>query len=269
MEPEEQLRWEARAARPAAAAAFGSAAFYIVSAALEAPAGRGADNDREALEKVHDNGGLLVASLAARVVAYTLLAFAFLYLMRASIARRPSLPTFVLPLFFLAPALLAIGGLIDRLDVIELADDFMASERRSEALAERLLDDRSVVGQAIASGGTLCLALSFVAVSLNAMRVGLLSRFMGALGIAVGFLTIVPIFPIQVFWVVALGLLLLGQWPGGRGPAWETVEAIPWPSAAQARDAALLEERAAEAVEEANTEADRPARRKRKRRRKR
>ena len=39
---------------------------------------------------------------------------------------------------------------------------------------------------------------------------------------------------IQAFWLGALGLLFLGNWPGGRGPAWETGEADPWPSAAAA-----------------------------------
>jgi hypothetical protein len=40
---------------------------------------------------------------------------------------------------------------------------------------------------------------------------------------------------IQAFWLGALGALFLGRWPGGRGPAWESGEAEPWPSAAQRR----------------------------------
>jgi hypothetical protein len=50
------------------------------------------------------------------------------------------------------------------------------------------------------------------------------------------------------------------------------VEAIPWPSAAQARDESLLEERAAQAVEEAEGrpgDEAAPAKRKRKKKRKR
>jgi hypothetical protein len=109
------------------------------------------------------------------------------------------------------------------------------------------------------------------------MRSGLLSRFMGVLGIIVGVLLVLPLVPggqvfIQAFWVFALGLLFVGRWPGGRGPAWETVEAIPWPSAAQVRDAALLEERAAEATEEAEAEKpeeEQPVKRKRKKKRRR
>jgi hypothetical protein len=74
-----------------------------------------------------------------------------------------------------------------------------------------------------------------VLVSLHAMRAGLLSRFMGVLGVILGGLFVIPLAPVpivQLFWVLALGALYLGFWPGaGRGPAWETGEAEPWPSA--------------------------------------
>ena len=40
---------------------------------------------------------------------------------------------------------------------------------------------------------------------------------------------------IQAFWLGAVGLLILGRWPGGRGEAWETGEAVPWPTTAQRR----------------------------------
>ena len=38
-----------------------------------------------------------------------------------------------------------------------------------------------------------------------------------------------------MFWLGALGLLFIGRWAGGRGPAWETGTAEPWPSAAERR----------------------------------
>jgi hypothetical protein len=81
----------------------------------------------------------------------------------------------------------------------------------------------------------------FILVSLNAMRAGLLSRFMGVLGIIVGVLLVIPLqgdLPVvQVYFLAALAAMFLNQWPGGRGPAWDTGEAIPWPSAAEKRDA--------------------------------
>jgi hypothetical protein len=46
-----------------------------------------------------------------------------------------------------------------------------------------------------------------------------------------------PVVPeiIQAFWLGAVGALYLGNWPGGRGPAWETGHADPWPTAAERR----------------------------------
>lgn len=278
MEPEEQLSWEDRWSRRAAAAAFVSAAFSVLSVALQLALGARPDDDREALERIHEDHEMLLASLAAQAVALIVLVGVFVYLARASMARRPEMPRFVMPLLYLAPPLLVIGGFLNQLDVKDVADEFLASGPRTEKRAEDLLEDRSAAGGAIAAGGTLCLALSFVFVSLNAMRAGLLSRFMGVLGIIVGVLLVLPLVPggqvfIQAFWVFALGLLFFGRWPGGRGPAWETLEAIPWPSAAQARDATLLEERAAEATDEVEAEASeeeqRPVKRKRKKKRKR
>ena len=40
---------------------------------------------------------------------------------------------------------------------------------------------------------------------------------------------------------VALGVLFFDWWFGGRGPAWESGEQIPWPSAAQVRQRAMEE----------------------------
>src|SRR3954462_7026965 len=78
---------------------------------------------------------------------------------------------------------------------------------------------------------------------MHAMRAGLMSRFMGILGVIVGALTAVPILggaplPLQLFWLIALGVLFVNRWPQGRGPAWEEVEVVPWPTAQERCDAA-------------------------------
>jgi hypothetical protein len=68
--------------------------------------------------------------------------------------------------------------------------------------------------------------------SLDAMRMGLLTRFMGILGIALG-----PAFVLQFgslilpLWLIALAALFVGFWPSGMPPAWETGKATPWPGA--------------------------------------
>ena len=92
---------------------------------------------------------------------------------------------------------------------------------------------------ALQTAGTVGLAFLFVMLPLRARRVGLLTPFMGILGAISGALVVFQLAAVsavvQAFWLGALGALFLGRWPGGRGPAWETGEAEPWPTAAQRR----------------------------------
>jgi hypothetical protein len=79
---------------------------------------------------------------------------------------------------------------------------------------------------------------------------------MGVLGIIAGALFLLPLdgqLPfVKIFWLLALGALLLARWPGGMPPAWVTGEAQPWPTQQELREqrTALQAERAAAAPEE-------------------
>ncbi len=240
---EGQLEWEARNGKLAAGAAFLAVALTVANVAIQAGAIGRPDNEREALLLVDENHGDFFLSLGTQVASYVLLAGALLYLLRATMHRRPETPQFAIALLLLAPLLLAAGGVLNQLDLNEIADEFLASGSRGNDRAEELLKDQSNLGRGLLRGGSLCVALSFVLVSLNAMRAGLLSRFMGVLGMIVGGLLVLPLLPggqsmVQIFWLAwlaALGVLFLGRWPNGRGPAWETGEAVPWPSAAETR----------------------------------
>jgi hypothetical protein len=156
----------------------------------------------------------------------------------------------------------------------------VANDRASDILSDKI-GAPILVG--LQYGGVLAVAFAFVLISLNAMRAGLLSRFMGIIGVIIGALTVLPLFGpsiIQVFWFGALGLILLDRWPNGRGPAWEVVESIPWPSGADQRQA-QMERRAErdepeddyedehEEHEDRNGSAPHPASKKRKKKRRR
>src|SRR5439155_538657 len=69
--------------------------------------------------------------------------------------------------------------------------------------------------------------------SLVAMRTGLLSRFLGVLGLIVGVLYAVPLLGgggglLQFVWYVAVGMVISNVWPGGRGPAWAAGARVRW-----------------------------------------
>jgi hypothetical protein len=234
----EQLDWEARWAKPAAVAALLGALLSVTATAIRLSAiGDNTDDDRELLLAFHEHSDAFAVSLALQALSFILIAGGLYYLLRAVRHRRPALPNFMFGFLVLAPVLLVIGGIIDQMSLRDVADTFTSSGKQTPGRAEELLDDRAVLGAAIGSVGTLSLAISFVFVGINAMRVGLLSRFMGILGVVVGALLVLPLVPggqgvIQLFWLGALAFLFAGRWPGGRGPAWESGEAIEWPSAA-------------------------------------
>ena len=95
------------------------------------------------------------------------------------------------------------------------------------------------VGQILMLLGGFALGFTFVMLCMNAMRAGLLTRFMGVLGMIVGATFVLPLDQqgvIRAFWLIALGFLISGRWPSGMPPAWQTGEAVPWPSQAELRE---------------------------------
>jgi hypothetical protein len=88
----------------------------------------------------------------------------------------------------------------------------------------------------------LAFVVAIIVTMVNVIRVGLLPRWVGIVGMLVGVLIFLPIGGetldvITAFWLAALGLLNAGRWPNGDLPAWTSGEARPWPSQAQARAA--------------------------------
>jgi hypothetical protein len=244
VKPSEQLRWEAENGPKAAVAAFAAGLFTLAALVIQLGfVGGGGGNEKAGLLRIHEHQGALLASLVAQAISVFLLIAALAYLTRATMARRPEQLRFLWPLLAAAPVLLAVGAVLTQLNLGDIADKFVNEGVQTNARAKNLVDDRDTAAGIIASAGTLFLALSYVLVSVNAMRSGLLSRFMGILGIIAGALLVLPILPgggqfVQLFWIVALGVLFLDRWPSGRGPAWSAVEAIPWPTAAQVRELA-------------------------------
>jgi hypothetical protein len=104
----------------------------------------------------------------------------------------------------------------------EIEDD-----RAEQALSESGLHGLSF-GFELA--GRIGLAVALLYTCLYAMRTGLLSRFWGSLGMALGVASLIlaPIFVLVFF--IYFGLLAIGKLPGGRPPAWAAGEAIPWPT---------------------------------------
>ena len=279
MADEAKLQWERRAGRAAAAAAFVGAALQTAAQLLQAAAfADRPDGDRGALIAIDGQSAEVLAAASTQALAVFFIA-ATLYVLFRAAAHRRELPPGFAAVIGLAPVATAVGLLWTQMGLVDVAADFASEGARSERRAEQLLEDRGQAPLFLALAGNIALAFSYVFISLNAMRTGLLSRFMGALGIVIGVLLVLPLLPggpsiVQLFWLVAVGLLFLGRWPGGRGPAWESGRAEPWPTAAERRGLDRPAEERSEQRSDPEAEApqrgeprERPASRKRKRRR--
>ena len=195
----------------------------------------------------HAGTFLILAILQGISTALLIGPLGFLYI--ATRYRRPELPRLLRGLVVAAPIVYGALFVIRQIDVNSIAGDVVpkiAGEPGSSKHAKDLIDERLSGGSlAVLSGITfaaqLAVGAAIVFVSQHARRAGLLSPFMGILGIIVGVLLAIPVFGsfavVQFFWVAALGVLFLNRWPQARGPAWETGEADAWPSAAEVRAA--------------------------------
>lgn len=190
-------------------------------------------NKRAALEVI----GALINALGLLGLAGTLV-----FLFTACKARKPELSQAARITAILGGVLAAVGGIAYAVAITMKAHDFVTHGAQTYPQANALLGSAGMaVLQYAGLVGSLLLAIAFVLISLNAMRVGLLTKFIGYLGIAAAAASLLligsaPALLIEVFWLLAVAYLLAGRWPNGDPAAWRTGQAEPWPSAAEMRE---------------------------------
>jgi hypothetical protein len=144
-----------------------------------------------------------------------------------------------------------------------------ACERRKteDDAAKHASTDASLAPIATGLGlaGGLGFAISLFYCCLWGMRTGLLTRFWGSLGMALSIATLLGLVLFTLIWFIYFGLLALGLLPGGRPPAWEAAESIPWPTPGE-KAAAELEPGEEEPSEPGDDGFEPEEKRKRKRR---
>ena len=190
-------------------------------------------NQRVALELV----GAVINSLGLLGLALTL---AFLF--DASRARRPESARATGLTARIGGVLAAVGGVAYAILLTIKAHDFVTHGTQTYVQANQLVGSAAFAGLQYAGLiGSLMLAIAYVLVSMNAMRVGLLTRFLGYLGMVAAAASLfligsAPALLIEVFWLMAVAYLLAGRWPSGDPPTWASGVAEPWPSSAELRD---------------------------------
>lgn len=285
MEPEEQLQREAAGRRLAIAGAAGAVLLQLAGLVIRDRVSRQSPNvetRRGVLELpgFYDQHAVeLLASSILLALGYLAVILPLDYLYRAAKARQPETPAAARVVTYAGAAMLAIGLIATEVVLAMQVSDYLAQHRGTYPAAREIVRGESrFVPAVLQLAGTLALAFGFLLVSLHAMRVGLLTRFMGVLGVIVGIVLVLrlggPV--LQWFWLGALAALFAGRWPGGVPRAWTTGGAEPWPSARELRERREREgpreepaEDEAEPEPETAEERAHPVSRKRRRRRRR
>jgi hypothetical protein len=178
---------------------------------------------------------VFVGSAFLQAIAMLGLGWAVTFLAVCARARRPELPRYLIYVTLVGAVLVAFAALLNAVGRLIAINDFLDSSRTVDAArdvnSQALLATAFLIGQL----APLALAAGVLLVSLNAMRVGLLTRFLGVLGMISGGLTVFSGFflfgPfVQAFWLLSLGFIFLNFGRQGAPPAWRTGKAEPWPS---------------------------------------
>jgi hypothetical protein len=280
------LERERRWAPLAGAAAILAAPLYILSVVVDQSGpipSSGLETERYRL--IEANNADLIGAVVLRGLAFLVLCIPLLYLFRAAQARSDRVSGPMVGFVFIGPVLLAAQGVVAWIAQGQVASDFVAQAGPGGdiyTLLEDLIDDSSAfdVATNLLFPAILGLLVAMIYVPLQAMRVGLVTRFFGTLGMALGAAVIfivpaVALITIAV-WFLYLGLITLDRVPGGRPPAWAAGEAVPWPRPGEEPDEAkeavvgpdeIVDGSGAEVTESKDRSARRERARKRKRKR--
>ena len=268
-DPQQQLSWEARRRRPAGIAALIAAVCILGGSIWSTTLGSdfpraplveslanvqaegaigGVESERiPGLEWIVDHFGALLAIAGLQAIGWIALGLAVTFLAAATRARRPEFPGIAMYVPLVGAILMAISLLLGAVGTNLAISDVLDGPRTVDTV-------RDIGGQPLLSMaaifellGPLVVGVGIVLVSLNAMRAGLLTRFLGILGMISGAfigLNVGPAPILQTFWLVAVALLFFGYAPGAAGvpPAWRTGQAEPWPSQQELAEARRAEQ---------------------------
>lgn len=191
------------------------------------------------LRYIGDHPALFIAGPVLTAIGALLAFFVLAYLFKAARARNPSMNQFPLIAAAVGAVAYAVGSAVVGITRVTAGAGLAADALNKDAV-DALKGGAVMLGTLVQLIGAFGLGLAFVLIGLNAMRVGLLSRFMGVLAMIVGATFILPLDQqgiIRSFWLFAVGFLIARRWPRGMPPAWETGTAVPWPSSRPPRGA--------------------------------
>lgn len=177
--------------------------------------------------------GTVLAGIAA-----LLLFGVIVFLFKATRARNPGFGQATLIAGAFGAVAFGVGTMVAQLSSFIGISGFSGGNNLQAS--EALTGGPVYAGQILLTLGSFGLGFAFVMIGLNAMRVGLLTRFMGILAMIVGATFIIPqVDPqgvLRSFWLAVVAFVFILRWPGNKiPPAWLSGKAEPWPSLAAGR----------------------------------
>jgi hypothetical protein len=257
--PQQQLEWE-KVQRPRAALAAAAAAILIFCGQVAqgvlfngAPplsfleslqrAARPGDVDTlpslqlPVAEYLNERAAWLIGATFAEAIGSFALAYALAFLAAATRARRgEAFHKMALYLPVVGGVLIGFSAIARGVGRVLDVHNFLDSPRTVAEGKDIGLGGLYLVGDILRYPAALALAVGIVMLSIQAMRSGLLTRLIGAVGVVVGGAQVIQILLlplVQVYWLTALAVLFAGRRPGGDPPAWRTGREEPWPTQAE------------------------------------
>jgi hypothetical protein len=186
-----------------------------------------------------DNALGFIGSGVLRGLGTLALAWVVTFLAAATRARRAEFPRMAVYVALVGAVLLGVATMVQPIDRVIAFNSFLDGGQTVDD-ARGLGTTVAITCELLGYIGQFLLAAGLLLVSLNAMRAGLLTRFLGILGVVSGVVSVFPqLMPlpvVQSFWLVVLGLMLLGTGRTPLPPAWKTGKAEPWPSPQEAAE---------------------------------
>jgi hypothetical protein len=248
-----QLAWEQRWARPTGIATLVGIAAIVAAIVVATQAIGGSDGDSELLRNVDAERGAQLLSSILQAIGVGLLAVPLYYLFRAANARSETMRGQLVGVVVAAPIFLAVLAILSGLSTLHAASEFVSdevprllakgvelnSDRANEVASDTITDaPLRPLAAGFGLGGQIGFVVAMFYTATHAMRTGLLTRFWGSLGMALGAVSFI-FFQFALLWFVYVGFLIAGLVPGGRSPAWHSGEAEPWPTPAEKAAAEL------------------------------
>jgi hypothetical protein len=267
LSPSQIVERERARARPVAIIAFVIVALFIAAVAVKGTSGSSDAATESQLLADYDSGPELLGSIL-QGLGFILLAIPLVYLFRAAAARSETMREQFVGVAYAGPILLGLGVLALWLGFDNAASTFTTSGEGTGIpvgeYAEDVLNDEIFVSisQGMAFAGGLGTGIMVFYASRHALRTGLLTRFTGSLGMAVGIIMLLfglsgpAIYGLLsasllalffYFWLIQLGMTFSGWRSGGRPPAWDEGVAVPWQPPGQPEE------------DEEESDSDRPA----------